>query len=69
MLNCHFLQIPLGVLLKTETKYEDMVGIMDHLHQYVPIQSLQSTSTKMRNQVHRTKFPEITSTICSLVSI
>ena len=36
MLNCHFLQIPLGVLLKTETKYEDMVGIMDHLHQYVP---------------------------------
>ena len=31
-----FLQIPLGILLKTETKYEDMVGIMDHLHQYVP---------------------------------
>ena len=29
-------QIPLGVLLKSETNYEDMVGIMDHLHQYVP---------------------------------
>ena len=31
-----FLQIPLGILLKTETKYEDMVGIMDYLHQYIP---------------------------------
>ena len=29
-------QVPLGILLKTETKYEDMVSIMDHLHQYVP---------------------------------
>ena len=23
-------------MLKTETKYEDMVRIMDHLHQYAP---------------------------------
>lgn len=30
------LQVPLGILLKSETNYEDMVGIMDHLHRYVP---------------------------------
>lgn len=36
----HFLsllfKVPLGVLLKSEMCYEDMVGIMDHTHQYVP---------------------------------
>lgn len=28
--------MPLGILLKNETKGEDMVDIMSHLHQYVP---------------------------------
>ena len=29
-------QVPLGVVLKSEQKYEDMVDILSHLHQYVP---------------------------------
>jgi len=33
-------QIPFGILLKNETKCEDMLGIMDHLHQYVPTVTL-----------------------------
>ena len=28
-------QVPLGILNKSEMKY-DMIGIMEHLHQYVP---------------------------------
>lgn len=32
--------IPFGILLKSETKYEDMLGIMDHLHRYVPTVTL-----------------------------
>lgn len=36
MFSYTLLQVPLGILLKSETNYEDMVGIMDHLHQYVP---------------------------------
>ena len=30
------MQVPLGVVLKSENKYEDMVHIMDHMHKYVP---------------------------------
>ena len=30
------MQVPLGVLNKSEMKYDDMIDIMDHLHQYVP---------------------------------
>lgn len=26
----------MGILLKSETNYEDMVSILDHLHKYVP---------------------------------
>lgn len=33
-------QIPFGILLKSETKCEDMLGIMDYLHQYVPTVTL-----------------------------
>ena len=29
-------QVPLGIILKNETKHEEMVEVMDHLHQYVP---------------------------------
>lgn len=31
-----YIQVPLGILLKDEMKYEDMVEIMRHLHKYVP---------------------------------
>ena len=34
--NAHF-QVPLGILPKNESKGEDMVAIMAHLHQYVPL--------------------------------
>ena len=30
------MQVPLGIILKNETKHDEMVEIMDHLHQYVP---------------------------------
>ena len=30
------MQVPLGVLLKSENNYDDMIDIMDHLHKYVP---------------------------------
>lgn len=31
-----FLKVPLGVLLKSETNYEDIVSILEHLCRYVP---------------------------------
>ena len=31
------LKVPLGIILKCEQKYEEMVDILDSLHQYVPI--------------------------------
>ena len=30
------IQVPLGVLNKSEMKYDDMIEIMEHVHQYVP---------------------------------
>ena len=30
------MQVPLGVLKKNEMNYDDMIGIMEHLHKYVP---------------------------------
>ena len=33
------LQVPLGIILKNENSHEDMVAIMDHVHQYVPAQT------------------------------
>ena len=30
------MQVPLGVMLKSENNYDDMIDIMDHLHKYVP---------------------------------
>ena len=30
------IQVPLGVILKNENKGDEMVDIMEHLHQYVP---------------------------------
>ena len=34
-----FTQVPLGILLKSESNYEDMVDIMESLHEYVPTHS------------------------------
>ena len=31
------MQVPLGVQLKNESKYEDMVLVMEELHKYVPM--------------------------------
>ena len=31
-----FVQIPLGILLKSETSYNDMMDILDHYQNYVP---------------------------------
>ena len=30
------MQIPLGILLKSETNYDDMMDILDHYQNYVP---------------------------------
>lgn len=35
--------MPLGVILKNENKLEEMVQIMQHVHQYVPKQSFEET--------------------------
>ena len=35
----YFLQVPLGVLNKSEMKHDDMIAIMEHLHQYVPTET------------------------------
>ena len=32
---CH-MKVPLGIMLKNETKHEDMIDIMSSLQQYVP---------------------------------
>ena len=32
----HFVQVPLGIILKNEQKHDDMVEILQHLHQHVP---------------------------------
>ena len=39
----YLLQVPLGVLLQNETKYDDMISILDHVHQYVPTVRFPST--------------------------
>ena len=31
-----FPQVPLGILLKDENKLDEMVSILEHLHQYIP---------------------------------
>lgn len=48
------MQVPLGVLLKNETKHEDMIDIMLSLQQYVPTvhsmtdRDIQSTGEKVQ---------------------
>ena len=35
------MQVPLGILPKSETKYDDMLDILDHVHTYVPSKCIQ----------------------------
>jgi len=37
--------VPLGVQLKNEKKYEEMIDIMLHLHKYVPSRIVNQTLT------------------------
>ena len=32
----YLIQVPLRIILKSEQKHDEMVQILDHLHQYVP---------------------------------
>ena len=34
-----FIQVPLGILMKNENKTDQMVDILSHLHQYIPLKS------------------------------
>lgn len=52
------IQVPLGVLLKSETKHEDMISIMDSLEQYVPLvkyttdEKIASTEEEVEVQIY-----------------
>ena len=35
------MQVPLGIFPKSETKYDDMLNILDHVHTYVPSKCIQ----------------------------
>ena len=37
------LQVPLGIYLKGEQKYEEMIDVLSHLNQYIPTVSTEST--------------------------
>ena len=39
------LKVPLGILLKSETTYTDMVQILDYMHKYVPTHTSSLTYT------------------------
>ena len=34
--NCFTYKVPLGIYLKGEQKYEEMIEVLSHLHQYIP---------------------------------
>ena len=42
---CVLLQVPLGILPKSETSHEGMIDIMEHFQQYVPINTETSKLT------------------------
>ena len=58
IVHCKLLQVPLGVLLKRETKHEDMIDIMASLQQYVPVvqyitdEKIQSTGEEVEVCMH-----------------
>lgn len=53
------MQVPLGVLNKNETKGDDMVDIMAHLHQYVPSVDLSEGSESGYKTSENVRFHEI----------
>ena len=53
------LQVPLGVLCKNETKRDDMVDIMRHLHQYVPSVSSSAESETVYKSSSDTTFHKV----------
>lgn len=57
------MKVPLGVLLKNENKGDDMVEIMQHLHQYVPAveyaKTVYLTSTREELQVSQVNLKKI----------
>ena len=59
----YFMQVPLGVLPKNENKIEDMVCIMDHLHQYVPTlkkeHHVQVSTASEEEVIHEHKFHRV----------
>ena len=58
-----YYQVPLGVLPKNENKIEDMVCIMDHLHQYVPTltkqRRVQVSPASEEEEIHEHKFHKV----------
>ena len=44
------IKVPLGICLKGEQKYEEMVQVLDHLHQYVPTVSTEEVITDPNSQ-------------------
>ena len=57
------MQYPLGVILKNETKHEDMQKIMLHLLQYVPVATTENSiidpADKENVKIHRDVFHHI----------
>ena len=53
------LQVPLGVLCKNETKRDDMVDIMLHLHPYVPSVSSSAGSETVYKSSSDTTFHKV----------
>lgn len=47
-----YTQVPLGVILKSETSHADMIGILEDLHKYVPmVSSLRKTDVSIEGEV------------------
>lgn len=55
--------MPLGVILKNEQKLEDMVEIMDHLQEYVPM-----TTTTEETEIAGSTVPVVKDSFhCTLI--
>jgi len=39
-----YFQVPLGILMKNEMEYTDMIDILEHVNTYVPTQSMITTA-------------------------
>ena len=69
----HAVQFRLGIILKNEQKHDDMVEILQHLHQYVP--TITTTETVNvpgfsptyipRDHFHQLAFGELAANTCT----